>query len=251
MRDEGRKTTVEHWDKAWQADIRLQLPSSLEVGMRNSMRLLHRYVKPGMHILEIGFAPGKLLSWTGGVLGAHVAGLDYSATGIRTATELFKKIGLKGDLRCEDVFHTTFEPGRFDVVCSFGLIEHFDDPREIVRRHVMLAKPGGVVVVTVPNYGGIYGRIQRYFDAQSLDIHNLNIMKPEALVKLAPQEAVTEVQAFEYGRMSPWLISLEKRYPRLLAKSVSIVLNGVGLLQPFDLKPLCPLIVLKMAKGQA
>jgi 2-polyprenyl-3-methyl-5-hydroxy-6-metoxy-1,4-benzoquinol methylase len=250
MHDANRKTTVDHWDGAWQACIRLRLPSSLDVGTRNAMRLLRRYVKPGMHVLEIGFAPGKLLSWTAAVLGASVAGLDYSATGMRTATELFKSLGLKGDLRCEDLFDTTFEPGSFDFVCSFGLIEHFDDPREIVRRHVMLTKPGGVIVITIPNYGGLYGRIQRHFNAENLDLHNLKIMNPVALSKLAPLDALAEVQAFEYGRMSPWLTSFDKKYPRLLARGLSVTLNGIGLLQPFDLKPLSPLIVLKMMRRQ-
>ena len=248
MHDENRKTTVEHWDEAWQAGIRLKLPSGMEVGTRNTMQLLKRYVKPGMHVIEIGCAPGKMLSWTAAVLGAHVAGLDYSTTGIRTAKRLFESMGLKGDFRCEDVFNTTFEPGSFDMVFSFGLIEHFDDPREIVRRHVMLAKPGGTVVITVPNYGGIYGRIQRYFDAENLDLHNLDIMNAKALRKLAPLDSVTGIQTFEYGRVSPWLISLHKKWPQLLARGCSVILNGVGLLQPIDLKPLCPLIVLKMVR---
>ncbi|SRR6266480_1786539 len=248
MRSGNRKTTVEHWDAAWQAGIRLRLPSGLEIGTRNIMWLLRKYVRPGMQVLEIGFAPGKMLSWTGAVLGAQVSGLDYSEIGIAAARRLFEHIGLKGDLRYEDMFDTTFKSGSFDLVCSFGLIEHFDDPREIVRRHAVLAKPGGVVLITVPNYGGIYGRIQRYFDPESLDIHNLDIMNPGTLAKLAPLDTVAEVQTFEYGRMSPWLISFSKRWPRLVAGGSAVFLNGIALLQPFDLKPVCPLIVLKMVR---
>jgi 2-polyprenyl-3-methyl-5-hydroxy-6-metoxy-1,4-benzoquinol methylase len=248
MHEATRKTTVDHWDQAWQAGIRLKLPSGLDVGMRNLMRLLRSNAHPGIALLEIGFAPGKLLSWTASVLSTQVSGLDYSPTGIRTANELFKSLDLDGDLRCEDVFNTTFKSGSFDLVCSFGLIEHFDDPREIVRRHVNLAKPGGVILIAVPNYAGVYGRLQKIFDRQNLDLHNLNIMTPEAIAKLAPLEAVKEVEAFKYGRLSPWLISFEKRYPRFISRSLSVTLNAVGLIQPFDIAPFCPLIVLKMVK---
>src|SRR5262249_40965092 len=84
MLEANRKTTVEHWDQAWETDIRMKLPSALDVGIRNLMWLLRRYARPGMSLLEIGFAPGKLLSWTASILGMKVSGLDYSPTGIRT-----------------------------------------------------------------------------------------------------------------------------------------------------------------------
>jgi len=248
MLEANRKTTVEHWDQAWETDIRMKLPSALDVGIRNLMWLLRRYARPGMSLLEIGFAPGKLLSWTASILGMKVSGLDYSPTGIRTAKELFTSLGLNGDLRCEDVFDTTFNCGSFDLVCSFGLIEHFDDPREIVRRHVQLAKAGGVILIVVPRYSGLYGRLQHFFDEQNLGLHNLDIMTPEAMAALAPSDAVGEVDAFTYGRLSPWLISLEKRWPRLISRSFSMIVNSIGLIQPFDINPLCPLIVLKMVK---
>jgi 2-polyprenyl-3-methyl-5-hydroxy-6-metoxy-1,4-benzoquinol methylase len=248
MHEASRKTTVEYWDEAWEAGIRMKLPSGLDVGVLNLMRLLRRHAQPGMSVLEIGFAPGKLLSWTASILRTKVSGLDYSSTGIRTAKELFKRLGLDGDLRCEDVFNTTFKSGSFDLVCSFGLIEHFDDPREIVRRHVHLAKPGGVILIVVPSYGGVYGRLQHFFDRHNLGLHNLNIMTTEAMANLAPIDAVTEVEAFKYGRLSPWLISFDKRWSRFVARSVSIILNAIGLVQPFDIAPVCPLIVLKMVK---
>jgi len=248
MLEADRKTTVEHWDEAWEAGIRMRLPSGLDVGMRNLMRLLRRHAHPGMSVLEIGFAPGKLLSWTASILRTKVSGLDYSSTGIRTAKELFKRLGLDGDLRCEDVFNTTFKSGSFDLVCSFGLIEHFDDPREIVLRHVHLAKPGGAILIVVPNYGGVYGRLQYFFDRQNLSLHNLNIMTTEAMASLAPIDAVTEVKAFKYGRLSPWLISFDKGWPRFAARSLSVILNAIGLIQPIDIVPLCPLIILKMVR---
>jgi len=164
-----------------------------------------------MHFLEIGCAPGKLLAWVAEVLHAEVAGGDYSQRGLSLAQQLFQALNIDGDLRCEDMLATTFEPASFDLVFSAGVIEHFDDPREIVKRHVTLLKPGGKAVIMVPNYGGFYGRLQCRFDPENLSIHNLTIMNPPALRRLAPGELVSTVRVYPVGRMSPWLISFDKR----------------------------------------
>jgi SAM-dependent methyltransferase len=41
--------------------------------------------------------------------------------------------------------------GRFDVACAFHVIEHVADPLAFVRGLVACAKPGGLIVVSVPN----------------------------------------------------------------------------------------------------
>jgi SAM-dependent methyltransferase len=241
-------TTREHWDGTWSAPVRLRVPSPLWVGIRDLHRLLRVYVKSGSSVLEVGCAPGKTLAWVARSLGARVAGLDYSPRGLEFARALLRRCGVVGDLRCEDIFATTFAPGTFDVVFSVGVIEHFEDPREIVRRHVLLAKPGGLALIMIPNYGGVYGRLQRRFDPGNLAIHNLAIMSPGALKALAPLELVGMVDAYPAGRLSPWLISFERRWPHPVALGVCLVLNGVGLLQPLDVTHLCPTLVLALRR---
>src|SRR5206468_2653441 len=129
--------------------------------------ILRHHVRPGDRFLEIGCAPGKMLAWVAAVLKASVSGLDYSERGLATSRRLFKALNLAADFRCEDLRQTTFPSASFDVVVSFGVIEHFDDPREVVGKHLDLVKAGGTALMTVPDYRGIYGRLQRYFDADS------------------------------------------------------------------------------------
>src|SRR5947207_15902867 len=125
-------TTLAHWDEVWRKPPRMRLPSSLVVATRNLQRILRAHVRPGSSFLELGCAPGKLLAWVALRLGARVSGLDYSPTGIAWARELFDALGCKGDLRCEELFSTSFPRDAFDIVFSSGLIEHFDDPSTIV-----------------------------------------------------------------------------------------------------------------------
>src|SRR6266851_3138519 len=109
-------------------------------------------------------------------LRAQVSGLDYSVTGVDAAKRFVSSLHVQADIRQEDIFHHSFRESSFDVVGSFGLIEHFDDPREIIRKHVQLVRPGGIALIVIPDYLGVYGRWQRYFDPENLEIHNTKIM---------------------------------------------------------------------------
>lgn len=249
MQIDGHKTTQTYWESIHSTQPRLRLPSSLIASTGDLKKLLRAYVRPQMQVLEIGFAPGKLLSFVAKVLHARVAGIDYVENGIKFARQLFQALGIEGDMRCEDVFSTTFQFGTFDLVYSVGLVEHFDDPRQIVRRHVELAKPGGTVLILVPNYGGLYGRVQRYFDPDNLSVHNLDIMDCDAIKKLVPSDLVSEARSSRVGRINPWLISLEKKWPRPIAKFAYVTLNGLGLMQPLDITPLCSMIALVMVRA--
>jgi SAM-dependent methyltransferase len=225
----SEKISRAYWEST-HTQPRWRLPSKLNVGVGNVLRLLRSHVQPGMRVLEIG------------------CGLDYSEPGIANSRELFQRLGLEAEFRCEDLHQSTFPERSFDVVYSLGVVEHFRNPNPAIQRHLTMAKPGGVVLITVPNYGGLYGRIQRYFDPENLGIHNLDIMSPAELRRLAPAEMLEDVKACRSGRLSPWIINFEKKWSAPVARVVSLTLNVLGLLQPFEIGPLCPFLILKMTK---
>jgi len=248
MDDGGRKTTVEHWDNAWSRATTKRLPSSLNVAIWDLKRFLRKHVKPGSRYLEIGCAPGKMLAWAAAQLDAQVAGLDYSQPGTIAAKKLFKALGLKGDIRCEDAFNHTFPEGSFDVVSSFGVIEHFDDPRAMIRQHILLARPGGKALIVVPNYGGVYGRLQRRFDPENLSLHNLKTMDPATLKSYAPLDLAREVKVYSEGRLSPWLVSLHTKLPIPISRPIYYATNLLGLLQPFKVSRVSWMLVLEVIR---
>lgn len=250
MADEGSMTTRQYWESVYTGQPRMRLPSLLVPTTRNLQRLLSTLVAPGMSVLEIGFAPGKSLAYVAKVLGARVSGLDFSTQGVRFAKTLFERLGIPGDLRCEDVFATTLSPGTFDVVYSVGLIEHFDDPRALVRRHVELLKPGGTALILIPNYRDLYGRLQHYFDPENLTIHNLNIMTCDALKALAPADLLSEVETNRVGRIDPGLVSPHKKWPAPIAKAFHLVFTALGIAQPLDFPALCPWIALRAVRAR-
>src|SRR5665213_1686471 len=238
------KAGMEHWDDTWARLPRMRLPRASTSSIRDKMGLLRGVVGPGMKFLEIGCAPGKMLAWTAAVLGAEVSGLDYSGPGVRVARRLFRELGLVADLRNEDVFSTSFAEDSFDVVYSAGVIEHFEDPTQIVRIHAQLLKPGGLALITVPDLGGFYGRLA---SPETLAIHNLDIMTPQALRRLAPKDLSESVESFHHGRFTLAMGVIDGRWGRL-ANLVRTGSDLVGLAQPFSIEALCPTLVLKIRR---
>ena len=64
------------------------------------------------------------------------------------------------------------------MVYSGGLIEHFTDPAAVVAYHVELLKPGGRLVVSVPNLrAALYYPVASLTRPEDVAAHNLNIMR--------------------------------------------------------------------------
>jgi len=244
------KTDKRHWELAWEPRPRMRLPRGVSVSSRNIQRLLKRCISPGMRVLEIGCAPGKMLAWVAKAREAEVSGLDYSPQGIDHARRLFAALGIAGDLRCEDVFAQSFEEGSYDCVFSCGVVEHFDDPRELIEIHIRMLKPGGKALITIPNYAGVYGSVQRRVDPENLALHNLDIMDPATLAGMAPSGLVNDVRAYAFGRLTGALITMDRLVHARLARWVTVLSDMVGMLQPLDIEALCPLLVLEMTKKE-
>ena len=81
-----------------------------------------------------------------------VAGLDYSELGCELARRRMALEGVAGKVFCDDLFRV--EPdtiGRYDLVYSIGLVEHFDDLEAVLRCISRFVRPGGTLVTEVPN----------------------------------------------------------------------------------------------------
>lgn len=53
---------------------------------------------------------------------------------------------------------------RFDLVCSFGFIEHFNDWPAMIRRHAELVVEGRYLILTTPHFRNLQYALHRLFD---------------------------------------------------------------------------------------
>jgi SAM-dependent methyltransferase len=138
--------------------------------------------KTKMDVIELGCAPGFILKELYLLRPAHnYFGIDYSLDGLAITNKFLEEYGIKAELIYADI--RTYVPDRtYDLVVSFGLIEHFDDPVKILEAHKKFVAEDGLVIVSVPNYSHYYVRkALKKFRPVTLHTHNLNIMSEDAL----------------------------------------------------------------------
>jgi len=84
-------------------------------------------------------------------------------------------------------------PRKFDVVGSFGFVEHFTNLREVLSRHVELVNEGGYVVIGVPNFRWGQYLIRLVLDRKTLNRHNLDAMKCGLIRKILTELGAKEI----------------------------------------------------------
>lgn len=75
--------------------------------------------------------------------------LDFAPSALGLARQNFSANGTTGVFVNGDVNGMPFADGQFDVVCSFGLIEHFVDVRPIIGEMVRVLRPGGLLFLDI------------------------------------------------------------------------------------------------------
>ena len=99
--------------------------------------------------------------------GARVVSLDYSMRSLA----MIRAQGEGGDrisLCCGDAFALPFGDGTFDVVFHQGLLEHFRNPDDLIAENARVLKPGGLILVDVPQRYHYYTLIKHLLIALRL-----------------------------------------------------------------------------------
>ncbi len=97
-----------------------------------------------------------------------------------------------------NVFEVNIEK-QFDLVMSFGFIEHFSDTEAILKKHFDFLKKGGSFLITLPNLKGLLGKITKKFDYDAFITHNLESMDIAHLKDILRKTGVAHFDVFYYG----------------------------------------------------
>jgi len=170
----------EYWDGLW-TDAALPEPiDHTDADFRNRPeRVMAEYLHgclgdldPGSRLLEVGCARSPWLPYFAHRYGFRVTGLDYSEPGCAAERRVLRRAEVDGEVIEADMFDPPPELlGSFDVVVSFGVIEHFAKTTSALSAIGSLTKPGGLVITTVPNMTGAIGWLQRQLNPAVFDIH--------------------------------------------------------------------------------
>ena len=174
----GRITTQQYWESGWRGAA---LPGPLDpVNGSYFSRLLHQRFKKalvqhggdGRRFIEIGCGTSHWLPYFCGEFGFDVSGIDFSPTGCANSREILRRAGLAGDIREGDLFVPPPDwLSHFDVVGSFGLVEHFTNTAAAVAACAAYLLPGGCMVTLVPTMRGLPGLAYRIARRAVYDTH--------------------------------------------------------------------------------
>lgn len=198
--------------------------------------------------IELGGFPGYYSIYLKKYKGLKTTLLDYFIH-----PELINKLLAANDLLPDDIdiveadLFTYQPPEKFDLVLSFGLIEHFSDTQFIINEHLKFLKPGGTLFITLPNFKSVNGWVQKNFDKDNYDKHNINSMDLDLLRDSCKALGLKEIEAYYHGRFTVWLEnkSEQKGLSKAIVKAIWVAGKVFTKIIPIESKALSPYIVVK------
>lgn len=183
MNSEKDKAGEEYWSGFWK---NYQMPAPIDLSHKSfsnySFRQIHNFYSNifsserdrNHKLIEIGCGNSVYLSYFHKHFGFEVSGIDYSEYGCEQTKKILARDGVPGSVYLGDLFNPPANLiEQFDVVCSFGVVEHFNDTKDVLQHIGKFLKPGGILITTIPNLTGITGSLQKWMNKPVYDIHKV------------------------------------------------------------------------------
>jgi 2-polyprenyl-3-methyl-5-hydroxy-6-metoxy-1,4-benzoquinol methylase len=160
---------------------------------------------PNGTCFEVGCFPGRFLTFIGR-MGYTLNGVDLTPRVTMEFPQWLRSRGLKtGYFYQEDFFNFATEK-KFDVVCSFGFIEHFKNWEEVFVRHLLMVNDGGYVIIETPNFRGTVQRLIHYFlDRENYERHYIKSMSPSKWRKICKKHNFKIINHGFIGEFQFWV----------------------------------------------
>jgi 2-polyprenyl-3-methyl-5-hydroxy-6-metoxy-1,4-benzoquinol methylase len=235
--DKENLTEVEFWNEYWSNCI-LPTKCNLELPFERCLaRALGKYLNKSTKgkVLEIGCAPGKWLAFMARKFNLEPHGIEYSELGMQATLKNMQLLGFKNaSIKSGDFFKIVPQP-IFDVVMSFGFIEHFTDVDSVIDRHIQWLKPEGTLVLGIPNFSGINNIIQTILNPEILNKHNLDIMNLNYFENIAKKTKIRKKFVGYIGGFDPVMAIGDKNHPTKLQFLTNIFLQITKKIRPLKI----------------
>jgi 2-polyprenyl-3-methyl-5-hydroxy-6-metoxy-1,4-benzoquinol methylase len=172
---DSKLSTQSYWDDVLKSARLPRVNSPKSYLYRVTMKFVDPILSSKKYntFFEVGCGSSGWLPYFANKYGYRVSGLDYSEIGCQLAEKNLDILGIEHDpILCRDFFAPDPTGGKkFDVVFSYGVIEHFTNPEEIVGIFNKFLNDDGVMITLVPNFTGLNARITKFFMPEVYNIH--------------------------------------------------------------------------------
>lgn len=117
------------------------------------LRLLKKYLKTDSKVMDYGCAAGDFVKYAEKEF--DISGCDISCDAINLARKRYRNSRF---YMPDDLFNTKEQ---FDAFCLWDVIEHVQDPNDLVNKLTPLLKGGGYIILSTPDIGAIFAKITK------------------------------------------------------------------------------------------
>lgn len=199
----GNKATKAYWDKGYAYIEPRVAPKSDLIRAWIERHVPSVSGSENKTCIEIGCYPGTYLS-VFGELGYELYGIDFCEQ-LQLLPKYLRERGYRvGDFWQED-FLKFIHPRKFDVVASFGFVEHFTNWAEILEKHISLLNREGYLIVEVPNFTGFFQQwFHANFDKSNYARHHVPAMDLKKWTDILDSRGLEIIYKGYFGRFDFW-----------------------------------------------
>lgn len=232
--EENNKITDKaYWDNYWNNFQYSKVPEKMVFDKFMPMLV------EGENFIEIGGFPGVSAAYFHRRGVQEVTILDFHINE-EIVRRFEKNNGLsEGAIQCiESDFFAFSSNKQYDIVFSSGFIEHFKDTRDVISRHVHLLSEKGQLLILIPNFLGLNGKLQQRFDRENLEAHNLQSMEIPYLEEIMETFGLRDVSVGYLGKPMLWLEPKpehrkRRKWVKMLSYSIKLFPVKGKLLSPY------------------
>ncbi len=162
--------------------------------------IFKEYLVPSKGIaLEVGCVPGNFLAYICKNFGYFPEGIDYDEKTLELTSQTLRNNGLNNFKIYQEDFNKWQPEKKYNLVCSFGFVEHFDNPKTIIKKHINLMAKKGKLIIGIPNFAGFNGFLHKLIDKPCLDKHNTKIMNLDFFRRVVEENNLKIIYLGYYG----------------------------------------------------